>query len=105
MEPVVIGRAVELGARRLPRGLALPPPREPGAKEAVEVRIGGLRDRAPPRPRLVERRHGELLAVAELFHLGYGHHPLRAVEPVELLLPREVADHPRDRIDRAEAPR
>src|SRR5207244_226230 len=70
-----------------------------------EVRIGGLRDRAPPRPRPVERRHGELLAVAELFHLGYGHHPLRALEPVELLLPREVADHPHDRIDRAEAPR
>src|SRR5439155_15202689 len=30
---------------------------------------------------------------------------LRTLQPVELLLPREVANHPRDRIDRREAPR
>src|SRR5205823_2943488 len=62
-------------------------------------------DRPPPGPRFGERRHGEGLAVPELLDLGDDDRALRALQPVELLLPREVTDHPRDRIDRREAPR
>src|SRR5262249_3242070 len=44
------------------------------------------------------------LAVAELLDLGRDGRALRALEPVELLLPGEVADHPGDRVDRPEPP-
>src|SRR3989475_258994 len=104
MEPVVIGRAVELRARRLLRGLASPAPHEHRAGEAVEIRIGGPGDGPPPCPRLVERRHGERLAVTELLHLGHHGLTLGAPEPVELLLPCEVADHPRGRVYPAQPP-
>src|SRR5215510_10403313 len=100
----MIGRAVELRAWRLARGLAPPPARQLGDVEAVEVPVGGACDRAPPGPRLVERRHREGLAVTELLDLGDFGCALRALDPVELLLPGEVPDHPRDRIDRCEAP-
>ena len=100
VEPVVIDRAVELRAGRLLRGFALPAPRELGTGEAIEIRIGGRGDSAPPRPRLVEGRHSERFAVAELLHLAHQDRALRPIEPLELLLPREVADHPSDRIDR-----
>jgi hypothetical protein len=55
------------------------------------------------RRRLVERWHAELFAVAELLDLRDDHLALRELDEVALLLPREVADHPRDRIDRREA--
>src|SRR4030095_6970859 len=51
------------------------------------------------------RRHAERLAVAELLDLGHRRGALRALEPVELLLPGQMPDHPCDRIDRPEAPR
>src|SRR5205809_741478 len=54
---------------------------------------------------LQEAGHRERLAITELLHLAHHRRPLRPLEPVELLLPCQVADHPRDRIDRAEAPR
>src|SRR5918996_5823749 len=104
VEPVVVGRAVKLRARRLLRRLALPAAGELRPGEAVEVRIGGGGDRAPPCPRLLARWHGERFAVAELLALGHDDRALRSLEPVGLLLPCQVPDHPRDRIDRAEAP-
>src|SRR5262249_12050725 len=75
------------------------------AVEAVEIPVGGTRHRAPPAPRLVERRHGERLAVPELLDLHYRDRALGALDPVELLLPGEVADHPRDRVYGLEGPR
>src|SRR5262249_57255354 len=104
VKPVVVGRAMELRTRRLARRLARPPARQLGAVEPVEAAVGGPRDGAPPGPRFVEGRHREGLAVAELLDLGDFGRALRALDPVELLLPGDVANHPRDRIDRLEAP-
>src|SRR2546428_2285408 len=105
MEPVVIGRAVQLRPRRLAGCSALPLPGEVLSREGVEIGIGGGGDGAPPGPRLREGRHGEARADPEAPDLRHGGRVLRALEPVELLLPREVTDHPRDGIDRVEAPR
>src|SRR3989454_1674941 len=105
VEPVVIGRAVQLRPRRLARWLALPLPGEVLSREGVEIGIGGRGDGAPPGPRLREGRHAEARAEPEAPDLRHGRRVLRALEPVELLLPREVTDHPRDGIDRVEAPR
>src|SRR5438876_10038339 len=55
-------------------------------------------------PEVKQFGYGERLAVTELLHLGHHGLTLGALEPVELLLPCEVADHPRDRIDRAKPP-
>src|SRR5206468_3570663 len=103
--PVVTGRAVLLRPRRLPGRLALPAPREPGACEGVQVGVGGGGNGPPPRPRVVERGHGERLAITESLHLGNDGHALGPLQPVELLLPCQVADHPRDRVDGAEPAR
>src|SRR5262249_39153468 len=59
-------------------------------------------DGAPPPPRLVERRNGERFAEGELLDLRHGDLVLGELDEVPLLLPREMGDHPRDRIDRLE---
>ena len=105
VEPVMIGRAVQSRAGRLARGVALPAARELFAGDRVEVPVGDGGDAAPPAPRIVERRHRQRLAERELLHLGNGHRVLREFDEVTLLLPREMGDHPRDRVDRPEAPR
>src|SRR6266571_3048511 len=75
-------------------------------RELVEERIGGLRDLPPGHPHLGERRGAHRAARREVsLDVLAQHDPLGTVQEIALLLPREVADDPTDRVHLPEMPR
>src|SRR3989449_179332 len=106
--PIVQGIAAAEGGHMIPSQGAVPIIRNGVVEGACGVGGGTAQqdeDCAPPGPRLRGGRQAEAGAEPEAPALRPGRRVLRALEPVELLLPREVTDHPRDGIDRVEAPR
>src|SRR2546422_7467972 len=108
VEPVVVRQPANRGPLRLPAPLSVERQinKELLRRELVEERIGGLRDLPPSCQHLRERWRAHRTAGREVpLNIFAQHDPLRAVKEIALLLPREVADDPTDRVHLAEVPR
>ena len=103
--PVVVGDPLELrpGGRRVrPRRRGGAGPSRSSVVSVSRYDVGGRRDASPGRPHRLERRRRGRRAVGDGVEDRLDPEALAALHPDEALVPREVADHPRDRVHRLE---